>query len=325
MARKLRLEFAGACYHVLNRGNYRRDLFVDGGAGSFERCLGEACGSFGWRLHAYGIMRNHFHLALETPEPNLSEGMKWLQGTWAVRFNRFRHECGRPFQGRFKALHIEPGHVLAQVAHYIHLNPLRAGIVPAEKLAEYKWGSLHVFPRKSRPPWLVPSTVLHESGGLADTPAGWRAYREYLSLLAEEDEDAREGIFQQLSRTWVVGSTAFRAGLRAELGRRDSAADRFQLLGADRLALLQARAEVWEEKLRGLAEALQVSLERLPLPKSAPEKVRLAAAMKATSSASNRWLAQRLQMGAASGVTSLVHRFLSSRRDDAIIYSKFQT
>ena len=135
MARKLRLEYAGACYHVLNRGNYRRNLFTGKGAReSFQGCLFEAARRFGWRLHAFVIMANHFHLAVETPEPNLSEGMKWLQGTWATRFNRFRGEAGRPFQGRYKALHVEPGHPLAQVAHYIHLNPVRAGIVPAERL-----------------------------------------------------------------------------------------------------------------------------------------------------------------------------------------------
>lgn len=73
MARKLRLEFSGACYHVINRGNYRRNLFADeGAAGAFERCLGEACDRFHWLIHAYVVMVNHFHLALTTPEPNLS-------------------------------------------------------------------------------------------------------------------------------------------------------------------------------------------------------------------------------------------------------------
>ena len=91
MARKLRLEFAGTCYHVVNRGNYRRDLFAGKGAAmAFERCLLEAGTAFGWRLHAFIMMSNHFHLAVETPEPNLSDDMKWLQGTWAARFNRFR-------------------------------------------------------------------------------------------------------------------------------------------------------------------------------------------------------------------------------------------
>ena len=71
--------------------------------------------------------------------------MKWLQGTWAVRFNRFQGEIGRPFQGRYKAFNIEPGQVLAQVAHYIHLNPFDAGLVALDCLADYRWSSLHAL------------------------------------------------------------------------------------------------------------------------------------------------------------------------------------
>ena len=84
MARKLRLEFPGACYHVLNRGNYRADLFATEGARrAFEQCLFEACTKSKWVLHAYVVMRNHYHLAIETPEGNLVAGMQWLQATFA--------------------------------------------------------------------------------------------------------------------------------------------------------------------------------------------------------------------------------------------------
>src|SRR5204863_7287831 len=144
----------------INRGNYRRDIFASAGAAAaFGRCLAEAAVRFRWRVHAFVIMRNHFHIAVETPEPNLSVGMKWLQGTWATRFNRFRRETGRPFQGRFKALHVEPGHALAQVAHYIHLNPVRAGIVSAARLPSYRWSSLPRFIYRKRPPWSEAATI----------------------------------------------------------------------------------------------------------------------------------------------------------------------
>ena len=143
MARKLRLEYAGARYHVINCGNYRRHLFAcKGAAAAFERCLDEACTRFHWLIHAYVVMANHFHLAVTTSEPHLSEGMKWLQGTWTARFNRFRRVVGRPFQGRYKAFHVEPGYTLTQVAHYIHLNPLSVGNVTGDTLAEYRWSSL---------------------------------------------------------------------------------------------------------------------------------------------------------------------------------------
>ena len=310
MPRKLRLEFAGACYHVINRGNYRRDLFAGKGAAeSFQTCLFEAGAKFGWRVHAFVIMRNHFHLAVETPEPNLSVGMKWLQGTWAARFNRFRGEAGRPFQGRYKALHVEPGHALAQVAHYIHLNPVRAKIMSAERLIEHRWSSLALFAGKNRPDCLEARTVLSESGGLTDTAAGWRRYVSYLDVLAEEDAKRRDEKFGRLSRGWMVGSAKFKADLKNELVAKGTGRGRFELLGADREAQNEARAELWEERLRTAATLLGVTLDRLPAAKSAPEKVRLAAVMKTATSVSNGWLAARLHMGAPGSVTQYVRRF----------------
>jgi REP element-mobilizing transposase RayT len=313
MPRKLRIEWAGACYHVINRGNYRRALFAPKGAAeSFQACLLEAAARCGWRLHAFVIMRNHFHLAVETPEPNLSEGMKWLQGTWAARFNRFRGETGRPFQGRYKALHVEPGHALAQVAHYIHLNPVRARVVPAERVAEHPWGSLPLFLGRARPDCLVAETVLGESGGLTDTPAGWRRYVDYLAVLAEGDGKRREEKFGRLSRGWAVGTADFRAQLKRELAALTCGRGGFELLGADRAAHREARAAVWEEKLRVAAKALDTDLAALPTKKSAEEKVRLAALLKQATSVSNPWLAERLGMGAPGSVTQFVRRWRAS-------------
>lgn len=267
---------------------------------------------YGWRVHAFAIMRNHFHLALETPEPNLSDGMQWLQSTWAQRFNRFHGLTGRPFQGRYKAPHVEPGHALAQVAHYAHLNPLRAKIVTPERMGAYPWGSLYWFPRRNRPRWLEPATVLAESGRLADTAAGWRSYRQYLAHMVEQDPRLRDEKFAALTRTWAIGSAAFRAEIRARLKPSPSRATRFALLGAEREAVREARRELWEEQLRALATAFGIGLEHLPRRKSALEKLTLAAALKATTSVSMAWLAQRLQMGATDSVGSLLHRFRAS-------------
>jgi len=310
MARKLRVEYAGACYHVINRGNYRRDLFAGKGAAeSFERCLFEAAERFGWRVHAFVIMRNHFHLAVETPEPNLSVGMRWLQATWAARFNRFRGESGRPFQGRYKALHVEPGHALAQVAHYIHLNPVRAKVVSAERVGEHRWSSLHHFSQRSRPACLEASCVLAESGRLADTSAGWKSYRGYLAVLAEEDLKRRAERFGRLSRGWAIGSTEFRGELKKKLLGAGGTHARFELLGADPAAHREARAELWEEKLQAAARALDVSLKKMPDQYSAREKVALAALLKQTTSVTNAWLAERLRMGQPASVSQYVRRF----------------
>jgi putative transposase len=311
MARKFRLEYAGACYHVINRGNYRRPIFgTEGAARSFALCFDEACTRYGWLVQAFSIISNHFHFALETPEPNLSDGMQWLQSTWAQRFNRFRGVTGRPFQGRYKAKHVERGPVLAQVAHYIHLNPLEANLEQPETLGAYPWSSLAWFPRPNRPKWLDPAPILLESGGLADTPAGWRSYRGYLALVAEQDPKVRAARFGALTRGWAIGSDAYRAQLLARMNA--ALTPRFSLLGADREAAQAARKEIWEERLRALATAFGIALDRLPAKKSAVEKLMLAAALKSTTSVSMAWLAGRLQMGATDSVGSLLHRFHAS-------------
>jgi len=309
MARKVRVEFAGACYHVINRGNYRRDLFAPKGAAeSFQKCLLEAARSFGWRIHAFAIMRNHFHVALETPEPNLSAGMRWLQATWAVRFNRFRGETGRPFQGRYKALHVEPGHALAQVAHYIHLNPVRAKVVTAERIGEFRWSSLTLFPSKERPAELEPETILAESGGLGDTPAGWRRYLDYLGVLACEEDKLRAEKYGRMSRGWVIGTAEFRKDMRKELAESIATKGRFELLGSDSEGHRAMQEELWEEKLGAAGKALRIPLGKLQGRKSDPQKVRIAALLKATTSVTNRWLAERLQMGEPASVSQYVRR-----------------
>ena len=105
MPRKQRIEYPGAIYHVISRGNYRKELFLKKRTGeAFERCLFETVERCRWKLHAYIIMSNHYHLAVETPEPNLVVGMKWLQSTFATRFNRLRKERGHVFQGRYKSI-----------------------------------------------------------------------------------------------------------------------------------------------------------------------------------------------------------------------------
>src|SRR5580658_3652821 len=102
MARSIRIEFPGAVYHVMARGNRRQTIFFDDGdCGRFVKTLGEACDRTGWRVHAWVLMGNHYHLLLETPEGNLVAGMKWLQNTVTRRFNVRHGEWGRVFGDRY--------------------------------------------------------------------------------------------------------------------------------------------------------------------------------------------------------------------------------
>jgi REP element-mobilizing transposase RayT len=140
MARPLRLEFPGALYHVTSRGNERRPIFrSDRDRQKFLDFLGETSRRFGWSITAWVLMTNHFHLAVQIAEPNLSRGMHWLNSGYAGWFNRVRKRSGHLFQGRFKALLIEKEAYFAEVLRYVVLNPVRAHMV--ERSEEYKWSS----------------------------------------------------------------------------------------------------------------------------------------------------------------------------------------
>ncbi|MBX3750576.1 MAG: transposase [Opitutaceae bacterium] len=292
MARKLRLQFEGAIYHVINRGNYRRDVFESAGAAmAFEQCLFEACEQAGWRLYAYAIMRNHFHLAVETPRANLVEGMHWLQSTFATRFNRFRNERGHLFQSRYKAILVEPGPHLARVVNYIHLNPQRAGIVPVDLLAQFRWSSFRRFLRGDRPLFLECATWLRELG-FDDSPAGWRGYGDHLRWLAADTEEQRRQAFEHLSKGWAIGDEGWRASLAQDLARKLQPRS---LHEPDTSELRQARWNAMLDRL--LAKAGRTRAEMAEAAKSESWKVALALQLKRTTMAPNAWIAQTMAMG----------------------------
>ena len=145
MARKLRVEYEGAIYHVMNRGD-RREPIVDNeeDAWLFVKTLGEARGKTHWLIHAFRLMPNHFHLVVETPDPNLVAGMKWFLGTYTSRFNRKNKLFGHLFSGRYKSLIVEGSgnEYLRTLCAYVHLNPARAKLVSAKSpLKTYPWRS----------------------------------------------------------------------------------------------------------------------------------------------------------------------------------------
>lgn len=303
MARKLRLEYPGACYHVINRGNYRADIFsTEGEKMAFEACLFEACAKSGWVLHAFVIMRNHYHLALETPEGNLVSGMQWLQATFANRYNKLRSEHGHLFQGRYKALLVEEGGPLGLVCHYLHLNPVRAGVLPVERLTTYRYSSYwYMWQPKMRPPFLRFETTLAEAGCLSDVPAGWNSYADHLAWQMAEGPAGKSKAYVSMSKGWVLGSVSFKRTLMqdhalAALSRA------WESRGAQEI-----REQAWEALFQQTLKTLGRRESELRVgPKSAPWKVAVATYLKERTQASNPWLAQRLGIQRSGYVSRLV-------------------
>src|SRR3972149_660628 len=140
MARPLRIEFAGALYHVTSRGNAQANIFGDDDdREQLLSLLFNTVTRYDWYCHAYCLMDNHYHLLIETGTPSLSRGMKLLNGTYTQYFNRQHRRVGHVFQGRFKAILIQKESYLLELARYIVLNPVRAQMVRSAK--EWRWSS----------------------------------------------------------------------------------------------------------------------------------------------------------------------------------------
>jgi putative transposase len=161
MARPLRVDLPGAIQHVTNRGNDRQDIFRgDADKALFMELFVEEADRCGWLIHDYALMDNHFHLLVETPEANLSRGMQRLQTRYVQRFNRNHGRTGHLFGGRFGSQIVEGGGYLMEVARYIALNPVRAGMV--ERPEDYRWTSYRAKAGlEAPPPWLSMSGLFH--------------------------------------------------------------------------------------------------------------------------------------------------------------------
>ena len=140
MARPLRIEFSGALYHVTSRGDGREDIYLDNfDRNNFLAVLDQVYERFNWQCHAYCLMTNHYHLLIETPEGNLSQGMRQLNGVYTQRFNRNHQRVGHVFQGRYNAILVEKESYLMELSRYIVLNPVRAKMVHTAQ--DWMWSS----------------------------------------------------------------------------------------------------------------------------------------------------------------------------------------
>ena len=153
MARPLRIEYPGAFYHVTSRGNERKDIFKSNtDREMFLSYLASAQEKYEAVVHAYCLMSNHYHLMIETPQGNLSQIMKYINSSYTNFFNIKRKRTGHLLQGRYKAILVEADAYATELSRYIHLNPVRAGMVRSPE--EYRWSSYSYYTERSSPSWL---------------------------------------------------------------------------------------------------------------------------------------------------------------------------
>lgn len=201
MARPLRIEYDGAIYHVTARGNRRAKIYRDDqDKDRFLSIFGRVKERVGWHCHAYCLMDNHYHLLLETPLGRLSEGMRLLNGIYTQDYNRRHRKVGHLFQGRYKAILVEKEAYLLELARYVVLNPVRAGIV--EDVAAWKYSSYRGTCGEEENPWIESDWLLGCFG--ANRKTAGQAYREFVHLGI-----GQESLWKELSAQVYLGSEDF--------------------------------------------------------------------------------------------------------------------
>jgi putative transposase len=305
MARKLRLEYPGAVYHVMNRGDRREPIFQDDqDRQRFIATLGEACGKTGWQVQALCLMGNHFHLVVETPRGNLVAGMKWLLGVYTARFNRRHKLFGHLFSGRYKALVVDGSGngYLKTVCDYVHLNPVRAKLLrPEQSLGEYRWSSWPEYLKRpgQRWPWLRVERLLGEYHIPQDSAAGRRQLESAL-----EERRAGEAVadHKKLRRGWCFGADSFRKELLGQMKERMGA----EHYGPERQETVEAHAEgIVAEELDRRRWGAQELARRA---KGDAQKVAMAVRLRAETAVTVKWIAERLQMGSPGYLNHLLYR-----------------
>jgi REP element-mobilizing transposase RayT len=324
MARSIRIEYPGAFYHVMARGNRRERIFRDAEDRLFFlRTLGEACGRTGWRIHAWVLMGNHYHLVIETPEPNLVSGMQWLQNTYTRRFNVRHRLWGRLFGDRYKSVPVEgSGYYYETLLDYVHLNPVRARLVDVNRgqsVLDFPWSSVaggHVLPAGRRPAWLASADVLG-AFSCTDTAKGRRSWVARLDKRAQAEKAGECGVAampegfdrrcSDLRKGWYWGSQAFGEKL-LQFGKASLEKARHRGARSSK----EKRAHDEREAERILAEGLSATGMRAEdlrkSPGSDPRKVAIARAVWEQTTVGMDWLAERLSMRSAANVSQQIRR-----------------
>lgn len=332
MARQPRIEYAGAYYHVMARGDRREPIVEDDeDRRMFVRSMGEVCDKTGWEILAWVLMKNHYHWILRTPEPNLVAGMKWFQNAYTRRLNTRHRLWGHVFGGRYKSILIESPdddssswnrtQYLGAVLDYVHLNPVRAGLIDVDRgkgLLDHAWSSLgtgYAVPASKRLAWLEVRTGL-SIAGCSDSPSGRRSYVLRLEQIARSAGGRRCGVrsidgqtlHSTLQRGWYWGSQGFRELLLGKLDPRKIAANvNYRSSGPGR-----AKAE---ERARRIIERASEATGGGDWQTKADTgsrvwKVVVAHAIKQQTTMPHAWIAQQLGMKSAANVSQQIRRLM---------------
>ena len=319
MPRRLRIQYPGAIYHVMARGNGRQDLVRDDDdRDRLQQELGRATVRCGWAVYAFVMMTNHLHVVLKTPQPNLARGMQGFLSAYANTWARRHRFCGHVFQGRYRTELVEDETYLWTVTRYVHLNPVRARLV--DHPAAWRWSSYPGYAHRGRRlEWVAYDELLAswagEFGGSGSDAAG--TYRRYVTAgLAEPPESPWREAYQG----WVLGSGAFIDRVRALVrGHGQSPSPRERRRESRLLAGLPV-----ERVCAAVCSVYGVTPEDLSRRGSRqPARAALAYAARQRTTATHAELLRWLGVSRPESVPNLTRRFATWLRSDVRVREQF--
>lgn len=204
MARPLRIEYPGAFYHIISRGNAGDPIYkTRRDRDKFLEYLSTMVARFGVKIHTYCLMTNHYHLLVETPEPNLSRAIQWLNVSYATYFNIKRDRRGHLIQGRYKSILVDADAYIKHLSRYIHLNPKKANMVDA--IADHPWSSYPAIIGKIKvPDWLTIDYLLSQFG--KNRKAARRRYEQFVESV---DLDSVDNLSSKVVSGLILGDNGF--------------------------------------------------------------------------------------------------------------------
>jgi putative transposase len=309
MPRRLRLQYPDAIYHLMARGNGLQDIVTDDlDRDRLQEHLGRAAARCSWRVYAFAIMSNHLHIVLKTPQPNLARGMQTFLSAYANGWSRRHRFYGHVFQGRYRTELVEDETYLWTVTRYVHLNPVRAGLV--EQPAAWPWSSYPGYARRGRRlNWVAYDDLLASwvrAFGGQDSAA---AYRRYVTAgLAEPPQSP----WTEAYHGWILGSRAFidrvgaivRGNSRRERRRESRLLQGVSLSRVTEVVCAYYAIETTELSLRGSRH---------------PARAALAYLARTRTVATNAELAATLGVSRAESVPNLTRRFSGWLETDATV------
>ena len=316
MPRQVRIEYPGAIYHVMARGNRRERIVIDDeDRERFEAALEEVVGKMGWVLYAYVLMGNHYHLVFKTPEPNLVMGMTWFQSTVTKRFNARHRLRGHLFSGRYKAVLVEENDYLTTLMHYVHLNPVRARLVKvSDGIESYPWSSLgdYLAPPSKRRDWVAVEPGLAHLG-YEDKAGGRKKMLGVLEGLVSKSPLKRAGVVElegaglnaTLRRGWCFGTEEFKEKMTGLLGAQIKSGRQYRAEnGYDGRQLRSHDEKAAREYIRLGLDVLGIDAGELAgMPKMDVRKAMLARLVRRHTQMGLEWISNELRMGVRSSVT----------------------